>query len=539
MRPMARISRDFEVPSRSVALGIDGMAATSHPLATLAAIEVLKDGGNAMDAAIAACAVQCVVEPAMTGIGGDCFVLYAPRGQGTILAFNGAGRTPAATDAAALRAQGLGAMPASSPHAVTIPGAVDAWCRLAADHGSRPLARLLEPAIGYARHGFPVHPRVAYDWASCQDLLARRPAAAAAYLIDGAAPAAGTVMRLPALARTLQAIADHGRQAFYAGPVAAEMVATLRAEGGVHTAADFAAAAGAYVTPIRTRFRDTSVHECPPPGQGIIALLIMNILAQFPGSGDPLDPARLHIEIEAARLAYALRNAVLAEGSPATPKRLLSEAFAAELAARIDPERAAADLPSFAGPEHRDTVYLTVVDRDRNVVSFINSVFDSFGSGIVAPDSGVLLHNRGMSFSLEEGHPNTLGPRRQPMHTIIPGMMTEDQGDGDRVRMAFGVMGGHFQAMGQAHLVTKVVDFGMDMQSAMDLPRLFPVLASNVVEAEATLPEASRAGLEARGHRLVAADGPIGGAQAIWIDWERGVLMGGSEPRKDGLALGY
>ncbi len=535
MRPMARISRDFEVPSRSVALGMNGMAATSHPLATLTAIAVLRDGGNAMDAAIAACAVQGVVEPAMTGIGGDCFVLYAPRGQGTIHAFNGAGRTPAAADAAALRAQGLSAMPGSSPDAVTIPGAVDAWCRLAADHGSLPLARLLEPAISYARHGFPVHPRVAFDWATCQDLLASRLAAAAAYLIDGAAPAAGAVMRLPALARTLQAIADHGRQAFYEGPVAADMVETLRAEGGVHTAEDFAAAAGAYVTPIRTRFRDYSVHECPPPGQGIIALLIMNILSHFPGSGDPLDPARLHIEIEAARLAYAVRNAVLAEGSPATPARLLSEAFAAELAARIDPERAAQDLPSFTGPEHRDTVYLTVVDRDRNTVSFINSVFDSFGSGIVAPESGVLLHNRGMSFSLAEGHPNTFGPRRQPMHTIIPGMMTE----GDRVRMAFGVMGGHFQAMGQAHLVTKVVDFGLDVQTAMDLPRLFPVLATNVVETEATLPAASRAGLEARGHRLVPTDGPIGGAQAIWIDWERGVLMGGSEPRKDGLALGY
>jgi gamma-glutamyltranspeptidase/glutathione hydrolase len=471
----------------------------------------------------------------MTGIGGDCFVLYAPRGGARIHAFNGAGRTPAGTDAAALRAQGLTRIPASSPHAVTIPGAVDAWCRLAADHGSLPLARLLEPAIALASEGFAVTPRVAFDWASCRDLLAQRPAATAAYLPGGAAPQAGDVLRLPALARTLKAIAEHGRRAFYEGPVAAEMVAVLRAEGGAHTMEDFAVAAGASVAPIHTRFRDYTVHECPPPGQGIIALLIMNILAQFPGSGDPLAPERLHIEIEAARLAYALRNAVLAEGSPATPARLLSPAFAAGLAARIDPARAATELPSFAGPEHRDTVYLTVVDRDRNVVSFINSVFDSFGSGIVAPESGVLLHNRGMSFTLDPGHPNTLAPAKQPMHTIIPGMMTE----GDRVTMAFGVMGGHFQAMGQAHLVTKVVDFGLDLQSAMALPRLFPVPGTPFVEAEATLPAASRAGLEARGHRLTPADHPIGGAQAIWIDWERGVLMGASEPRKDGLALGY
>jgi len=533
------ISRDFEAPGRSVALGIHGMAATSHPAATLAAIDVLKAGGNAMDAAIAACAVQCVVEPAMTGIGGDCFVLYAPRGGATIHAFNGAGRTPAGTDAAALRAQGLAAIPASSPYAVTIPGAVDAWCRLSADHGTMPIARLLEPAIALATEGFAVTPRVAFDWASCSDLLAQRPAATAAYMPGGAPPAAGDVLRLPALARTLKAIADHGRRAFYEGPVAADMVATLRAEGGAHTMEDFAAAAGAYATPIRSRFRDYTVHECPPPGQGIIALLIMNILALFPGSGDPLAPERLHIEIEAARLAYAVRNAILAEGSPAAPDRLLSPAFAAELAARIDPDRATLDMPSFAGPEHRDTVYLTVVDRDRNVVSFINSVFDTFGSGIVAADSGVLLHNRGMSFSLEAGHPNTLAPRKQPMHTIIPGLMTEGAGGDDRVAMAFGVMGGHFQAMGQAHLVSKVVDFGMDLQSAMALPRLFPVPGTPFVEAEATLPAASRAGLEARGHRLIPADHPIGGAQAIWIDWERGVLLGASEPRKDGLALGY
>jgi gamma-glutamyltranspeptidase / glutathione hydrolase len=533
------IGRDFEAPGRSVALGIHGMAATSHPMATLTAVEVLQAGGNAMDAAIAACAVQCVVEPAMTGIGGDCFMLYAPRGTGTIHAFNGAGRSPAGTDAAALRALGLAAIPGSSPYAVTIPGAVDAWCRLAADHGSWSLARLLEPAIALAAEGFAITPRVAFDWAGCRDLLAQRPAATAAYLPGGMAPTAGDVLRLPALARTLKAIADRGRRAFYEGPLAAEMVATLQAEGGAHTMEDFAAAAGGYVAPIRTRFRAYAVHECPPPGQGIIALLIMNILSLFPGSGDPLAPERLHIEIEAARLAYAVRNAILAEGSPATQDRLLSTAFAAELAARIDPDRAATELPSFAGPEHRDTVYLTVVDRDRNVVSFINSVFDTFGSGIVAPESGVLLHNRGKSFTLDPGHPNTLAPAKQPMHTIIPGMMTEAKGGEGRVAMAFGVMGGHFQAMGQAHLVAKVVDYGMDLQSAMALPRLFPVPGTPFVEAESTLPAASRAGLEARGHRFIPAGHPIGGAQGIWIDWERGVLIGASEPRKDGLALGY
>lgn len=529
------ISRDFQRPSRSVAVGVRGMAATSHPQATLAAVEVLRRGGNAMDAAIAACAMQCVVEPAMTGIGGDCFVLYAPRGGSEIRAYNGAGRAPAATDAAALRAQGLTAIAHNSPHAVTIPGAVDAWAQLSAAHGTMPLGALLGPAIEQAEGGFAVTPRVAHDWADTAALLHSRPTTTAAYMIDGRVPVPGDVLKLPALGRTLRAIAERGRAAFYEGPVAAEMVSVLRAEGGVHTAADFAGHAGRFVTPIETRFRQYRVHECPPPGQGIIALLIMNILAQFEAKGDPLSPERLHLEIEAARLAYAVRGAILAEGSPVTGQRLLSAEFAAEMAAKIRPDRAMTELPAFAGPEHRDTVYLTVVDAERNVVSFINSVFDHFGSGILAPESGVLLHNRGMSFSLNEGHPNTLAAGRQPMHTIIPGMMTE----GDRVRMSFGVMGGHFQAMGQAHLVTKVVDYGMDLQSAMDLPRLFPVPGRDVVEAEATLPAESRAGLEALGHKIVITEEAIGGAQAIWIDAEKGTLYGGSEPRKDGLALGY
>ena len=529
------ISRDFQKPGRSVAVGVNGMAATSHPAATLAAVDVLREGGNAMDAAIAAAAVQAVVEPAMTGIGGDCFVLFAPKGGATITAFNGAGRSPAAISAEMLRAQGMSAISDRSPHSVTVPGAIDAWCRLSADHGKLPLGRLFEPAIAYAEQGFAVTPRVAHDWAETEALLRSRPATTAAYLMDGHAPRAGDIMKLPALGRTLRAIAAGGPDAFYEGPVAAEMVSVLRAEGGFHTLADFDAAGGSYVTPIASQFRQYKVHECPPPGQGIIALLILNILSHFPGSGDPLDPARLHIEIEAAKLAYAVRGAVLAEGSPATGRHILSPEFAASLAAQIRPDRVITDLPSFAGPEHKDTVYLTVVDRDRNVVSFINSVFEAFGSGILAPESGVLLHNRGMCFTLDEGHANTLGPRRQPMHTIIPAMMTAE----DRVQMSFGVMGGHFQAMGQAHLVSKIVDFGMDLQSAMALPRLFPVPGRDYVEAEGPLPAFARDGLAALGHKVVTTEDPIGGAQAIWLDWEKGALYGGSEPRKDGLALGY
>ncbi|HEX3983259.1 MAG TPA: gamma-glutamyltransferase, partial [Acidisoma sp.] len=267
------LSRDFQQPGRSVAIGLNGMAATSHPAATLAAVDILRAGGNAMDAAIAAVAVQSVVEPAMTGIGGDCFVLYAPKGGPAIHAFNGAGRTPAAMSAGALRAQGLADIPENSPHAVTVPGAVDAWCRLAAEYGSLPLGRLFEAAIAQAEDGFAVTPRVAHDWADTEELIASRPASRAAYLPGGRAPAAGDRVKLPALARTLRAIAAHGPAAFYEGAVAAEMVSVLRAEGGFHTLEDFAGRGGGAVTPISTAFRQYRVHECPPPGQGIIALL--------------------------------------------------------------------------------------------------------------------------------------------------------------------------------------------------------------------------------------------------------------------------
>jgi gamma-glutamyltranspeptidase/glutathione hydrolase len=527
--------RDFEAPGRSVAMGRNGMAATSHPAATLTAIEVLRAGGNAIDAAIAACAVQCVVEPAMTGIGGDCFALYAPNGGAEIHAFNGAGRSPAGSDAEALRRQGHARIPPHIAAAVTIPGAIDAWCRLSADHGSMRLGELLQPAIAYARDGYAVTPRVAFDWRNAEPVLAARPATAEAFLTQGRAPAAGTVHRLPQLAETLAAIAEHGRDALYTGPVAEELVETLRAEGGSHNLADFANHAGQYVTPVRASFGDYEVVECPPPGQGIIVLLILGILERLPRSGGPLDPARLHLEIEAVRQAYAVRDAALAEGSPKSVEEFLAPRFLDKLAALIDTKSAATELHGYPGPEHRDTVYITVVDRHRNAASFINSIFWGFGSGILAPRSGVLLNNRGSGFSLVPGHRNSLAPGRQPLHTIIPAMLTRK----GRVVMSFGVMGGHYQAMGQAALLSKVLEQGLDLQTAIDLPRLFPDPMTGKIEAEATLPASSRAGLEALGHSFMAADDPIGGAQAIWIDHATGVLTGGSDPRKDGCALGY
>jgi gamma-glutamyltranspeptidase/glutathione hydrolase len=529
--------RNFEMPGRSLAFARNGMAATSHAAATLAAVNVLAAGGNAMDAAIAACAVQCVVEPGSTGVGGDCFALYSRGGTDDIVAYDGAGWAPADASAERMAQLGVKVIERHSAHAVTVPGAVHAWTTLHRDHGRLPLRDILVPAIRYAEEGYAVTPRSAADWSNEVATLARDAEARATMLVDGAAPMPGTVHRQPRLANTLRRIAEEGRDAFYRGSLASAMVAHLRAHGGLHSLDDFADYHGDYVTPIRSAFRGYEVVECPPSGQGVVALMILKILEKFEADGDPLDPDRIHREIEAAKLAYSVRDAVL--GDPRHHRVdldwLLSDALAAGLRERIDLGRALPPAPSFAPAEHQDTVYITVVDRDRNCVSFINSLFHPFGSGLMAPDSGVLLHNRGQSFVVEPGHPNAIGPHKRPMHTIIPGMVTQ----GGRVRMSFGVMGGHYQAMGHAHFLSKVLHYGMDMQSAMDLPRMFARPGSDSVEVEATMPASVCAALKDRGFTLAAAPSAIGGSQAISIDWDQGVLTGASDHRKDGCALGY
>ncbi|WP_042694452.1 gamma-glutamyltransferase family protein [Azospirillum sp. B506] len=530
--------RNFEEPGRSLAMGRNGMAATSHPAATVTAVEILKDGGTAMDAAVAACAVQSVVEAGSTGIGGDCFALIAPRGGSDILAYNGSGRTPAAMTLEHLRAAGVSEIGRQSPHAVTVPGAVEAWARLVADHGRLPLAEVFAPAIAMAREGYVITPRVSHDIEQQTALLRNDPTAAATFLTDGKAPSAGSVQTQPLLADTLEAIGREGPDAFYRGTVAEDMVEFLRAAGGFHSLEDFAAARGEYVTPIRTEYRGRTIHECPPNGQGIISLMILNILKRFPPAADPLSPDSLHVEIEATRLAYAARDAFLADPAHAKTsivEHLLSDALADELAARIDLGHALDTGGVFDGVEHRDTVYIAVVDKDRTAVSFINSIFHPYGAGLMAPRSGVLFHNRGQSFSLVDGHPNMVAPRKRPMHTIIPGMVTEN----GRVSLAFGVMGGHYQAMGHAHFLSKLFDHGLDIQSAIDLPRLFPLPGTLTVEAESAIRRTVGPELTRRGFTVKAPNWAIGGAQAIGIDWEHGTLLGGSDHRKDGCALGY
>jgi gamma-glutamyltranspeptidase/glutathione hydrolase len=405
------------------------------------------------------------------------------------------------------------------------------------DHGTRDLGALLQPAIAFARDGYPVHARVAFDWAREAGLLSQDPAAARIFLPDGRPPAVGSLHRQPELAATLECIAEQGRAGFYEGPVAEDMVAYLHGLGGLHTLGDFTDARGDYVTPIKTEYRGHEVYECPPNGQGIVALQILNILSGLPaGSRDPLSVERLHGLIEATRLAYRDRDDLIADPAKARVpvERLLSEGHAAELRGRISPERAMTPPVAEKAAVHADTVYLCVVDKDRNAVSFINSVFHSFGSGLVSPKTGVVLQNRGQSFSTDPEHPNCIAPGKRPMHTIIPGMLVKD----GRTVMPFGVMGGQYQAMGHAYFLTNVLDYGLDLQEALDLPRLF-ARPESPVEAENGVPAETVAGLERLGHEFARPAKPIGGGQAIHIDWASGVLTGASDPRKDGCALGY
>jgi gamma-glutamyltranspeptidase/glutathione hydrolase len=524
--------RDFHQPGRSAAFGAEGMAATSHPLATVAAVETLRAGGTAADAAVTAVALLCVVEPAMTGIGGDCFCLVSKPGQ-KVWGYNGSGRAPKSLRIEALLAQGLTSIGQDSIHSITVPGATDAWHAILQAHGRFDLDRVLQPAIRAAEHGFVVTPRVGYDWALARAILASEANAARQYLFEGRVPEVGDVVRLPALAQTLKAIAKDPR-ALYKGPIAEEIAATVQQHGGFLSVEDLASHCGDVAEPISSNYRGLDVTELPPSGQGLTVLVLLNILEQFDLAAlEPTGAERFHLALEAARLAYAVRDTHVADPAHMQTKvpALLDKQFARKLARQIDPARRmpVAHAPMPGG----DTVYVTVVDRDRMAVSLINSLYHNFGSGIATENSGVLLHSRGAGFVLDPDHPNAIGCGKRPMHTIIPALGMRD----GRCDVSFGVMGAAYQPMGHAQVVVNMVDYGMDPQAAIDMPRLF--FDGDLTEVEKGISAATLAGLQAHGHTIVPRPTPFGGGQAIRIDWERGVLIGGSDPRKDGCALGY
>ncbi len=524
--------RDFQLPGRSPVLAQNGVCATSHPLAAKVAVEVLEAGGNAMDAAIAGAVLLGICEPPMTGIGGDCFVLFNTPGSNVVQSMNGSGRAPASASAAALRDKGHDTVPLNAPEAVTIPTAMDAFCQLSEKHGKLGLDRILAPAIRYADEGVPVAPRVAFDWPTAGKCL--NAAGRQFYMADGQPLKAGQMFRAPGQAEVLRRVAKQGRDGFYKGEVAEDMVASLNALGGVHTMDDFARTRADETAPISSEYKGMELLEHPPNGQGATAMLMLNILSHFDiPSMDPFGTMRAHIEAEAAKLAYDARNRFIADPSrTARLEHMLAPETARQLAALIDPNRAMEAAAPISEAVHKDTVYITVVDSDRMAVSLIYSIFHGFGSGIASEKFGILFQNRGAGFSLQDGHPNEMTGGNRPMHTIIPAMLRQN----GRVTMPFGVMGGAYQPNGHARVVSNMVDFGMSPQAAIDAPRSFT--DQGTMNVERGYSDKVRAELAEKGHKVAIPDGPIGGGQAILIR-EDGVLEGGSDPRKDGCALGY
>ena len=511
------------------------MCATSHPFGARAAIDILAQGGNAVDAAVAGAVVLGFCEPAMTGLGGDVFALIHDAKTGECRGLNGSGRAPAALQAADLRAQGMTAIPLDSAHAVTVPGAVNAFDRLIADDGRLDLAAVLAPAIHYAEPGVPVHRRTAFDARDFGDRL--KGAGRTHFLKDGRPYREGEIFLAKGQAEALKLIATEGASAFYEGPIMDDMLATLKAEGGLHTEADFAATAATSVTPIRRAYRDHDLVELPPNGQGATALLIAALLERFDMAAlDPNGAQRVHLEAEATRLAYGARDKFIGDpGDGALDlDGMLSDAAVDALAAQIDTRRAGTLVQPRAEALHKDTIYITVVDDDGLCVSLIYSIFWPYGSGLATERYGINLQNRGAGFTLQDGHVNELAGGKRPLHTLIPGLL-ERPGD---YAIPFGVMGGPYQATGHAHLVSNLVDYGMDIQAAIDAPRSFLDIATGELELETTFSDAVAAELARMGHTITRAPVGMGGAQAIRRDVATGLLTGGSDPRKDGFALG-
>ncbi len=525
--------RDFQLPGRSTVFAQNGMCATSHPLAAKVAVQILESGGNAVDAAIAGAVLLGICEPMMTGIGGDCFVLVKPVGEDRVVALNGSGRAPAALRAETMRAEGHKTVPLRSAQAVTIPGAIDAFCRLSRDWGKIGLKASLAPAIYYAESGVPVAPRTTFDWVELEPEL--KGDARKHYLFNGKPPRPGQLFQAPKQAEVLRRISMQGRSGFYEGEVAEDMVNSLNALGGVHSLDDFAATACDYVEPISGSYKGVDLIEQPPNGQGATAILMNNILSHFDlPAMDPFGAQRAHIEAEAAKLAYDARNRFIADANHTTRlEHMLSGETAKKLAALIDPKRAMTGPAAVSEAVHKDTIYITVVDKDLMSVSLIYSIFHGFGSGLATNKFGILFQNRGAGFTLEEGHANEAIGGKRPMHTIIPAMLQKD----GRVFMPFGVMGGAYQPNGHSRFLTNLVDYEMHPQAAIDAPRSFSDVDG--MQVERGYSDKTRQELSDLGHTVVEPVMPIGGAQAILIDHENGVLEGASDPRKDGCALGY
>ncbi|HEY3384218.1 MAG TPA: gamma-glutamyltransferase [Vicinamibacterales bacterium] len=536
--------------TRSVVMARRGLIATSQPLASAAGLQVLREGGNAIDAAVTAAAVLSVVEPTMNGIGGDLFAIVYDARTKRLTGLNASGRAGRNATPEEFARRGLTAVPERGVLAVTVPGVIDGWSELLVRHGTVSLARALAPAVEYARDGFPVSEIIAHQWRQTAKDLRGDPAAARTFLLDGHAPAVGQIFRNPNLAKTLEQIAAGGRDAFYRGSVAAAIVADIKQRQGLLDERDFAEHRSDWVEPISTTYRGHEVFELPLNTQGFVTLEMLNILEGYNLAGLGHNSAEyLHLLVEANRIAFADRNAYLADAGavpPAVQTMLISKVYAAERRKEIARDRAAGAYPAgrlpgasappagtFEITATGDTIYLTAADGQGNVISLIQSLYDAFGAAVVAGDTGIALQNRGTLFTLAAGHPNQIAPRKRPFHTLVPAMVMKD----GRPWLSFGVMGGDMQPQGHVQVLLNLIDFGMNVQEAGEAARYR--LATAGVALESAIGVEARNGLTSRGHTLIAGFNMWGGFQGILIDPRSGVLMGGSDPRKDGLAIGF
>lgn len=529
---------------RSAIVAKRGIVATSQPLAAQAGLRILQDGGNAVDAAVATAATLNVVEPGSTGVGGDMFALIWKADEKQVRALNGSGRSAAAVNPDAVRAKGYEIIPRDGPDAafaVSVPGTVHGWQTALETHGRMTLKEVLQPAIYYALNGFPVSEVVSYGWNNAAPKLAARPSGAE-FLPGGRAPKPGEFVKLETLGKTLQSIAEGGPPAFYSGEIARRIAEYVQSEGGWITEEDLSTHHSDWDEPICIDYRGVKVWECPPNGQGIAALIALNIAEGFDLAAMGAQSAdRYHLLIESMRLAYADALQYVADPRvtevPIGP--LLSKEYGARRRSLISGEKAISSVDYGDPLTGDDTVYLSVVDGDGNACSFINSLFNGFGTGLVVPGTGIALQNRGALFSLDPSHPNYLEPRKRPYQTIIPAMATRD----GEMWLSFGVMGGFQQPQGHLQVVSNMVDFGMGPQGALDALRFSVAIETGEVNLEAGLSEPTIAELEKRGHRVNIVDGyaraMFGGGQVISRNPETGVLIAGSEPRKDGAAVGW
>ena len=525
---------------RSTVCARHGMVATSQPLAAMAGLRMLMEGGNAVDAAVATAATLSVVEPFSTGVGGDLFALVWMDREKQVHALNGSGRAAAASSIDELANKGLTSIPENSAYAVSVPGTVDGWHTLLKAYGTMPLDHVLGPAIEYAEDGYPVSDIISWAWAGASPSLRQAPSGAE-LLSDGRAPRHGEVMRLPELGMTLRAIAEGGPEAFYQGELAENISGFVQERGGWLSAEDLASHTSTWDEPICTDYRGVKCWECPPNGQGLAALIALNIAEGYDIKAMGFQSADTYhhlIEAMGLSLADGLRYIADPRKAQVPTKELLSKSYAEKRRSLVKEDRALTEILPGNIKAGSDTVYVSCVDGQGNACSFINSLYQRFGTGLVVPGTGIALQNRGALFSLDPSHPNALAPGKRPYHTIIPGMATRD----GELWLSFGVMGGFQQAQGHLQVLVNMVDFGLDPQAALNALR-FSVALGDGVALEEGIDQSTLRVLQARGHRISVVEGyprgAFGGGQIIERDADTGVLYGGSEPRKDGCAVGW